>query len=92
MIPKPPKKEPKPKKRMRQVGKRGLEWLAFRREWIKNHPPDYRDSWPCGICGQPVYKIGMELDHIKKRGSNAELRLDDDNVRPTHSYCNQSRL
>ena len=76
------------KKRTRPVTK---DWLAFRRAWIKNHPPDYRGYYSCGICGNPVSAKAMQLDHIQKRGSHPELRFDENNVRPTHPTCNYAR-
>lgn len=70
--------------------KRSAEDAAFRRQWIKDHPPDYRGTWPCRWCGNPVHRSEMELGHIKKRGSHPELRLDPNNVWPEHKICNQS--
>lgn len=91
-----PPKEPKPLKakpgyKMKQVGKYGKKSLATRKEWIKRFPPDHAGYYVCGICGGPVAAKGMELDHIKQRSTNPELRFELDNLRPTHAACNRGR-
>lgn len=70
---------------MRQIGKRGLQWQATRRKWLKLHPPNHQGYWVCDICG--VWTAQIDLDHIKKRGSHPELLNDLTNLRPLCRSC-----
>lgn len=70
----------KRQKPIRKIGKRGLEYIA----WRDNIAIPYLDrtsGHKCSVCG-----IGGELDvaHIKKRGSHPNLKMDLINV---HYLC-----
>lgn len=67
------------------------EWLAFRRQWLKDNPPNHQGFYICGICGRPVSIEGVELDHVQNRSTHPHLRFDPENVRPAHSACNSGR-
>lgn len=76
---------------MRSVGKKGREWLAFRRRWIKNHPPNHQGFYVCYMCGKWVIPSEMELDHMKSRSRYPELAFDEHNIRPSCHKCNQKK-
>jgi 5-methylcytosine-specific restriction endonuclease McrA len=77
---------------MKKIGKVTKAWLKRREKWIKEHPPNHQDAWICGICGAWVYRWDMELDHIVPRGAKAKAQADsDENLQPTHRYCNQRK-
>lgn len=76
---------------MKQIGKRGRQWQATRRLWIKNNPPDHAGYYICGLCGQYLHSSEMTLDHILKRGSHPEEVNNLANLRPVHAYCNAKR-
>ena len=66
---------------------REKEWLSFRRQWLKNNPPNHQNQYVCGICGKNLQADELELDHIK--GRKGEYFVDSDNMQPTHSICNR---
>lgn len=77
---------------IKRLGKVGLEWQRTRRLWFKDHAPDWRDTYPCGLCGQPVHKSEVDLDHIVPKGSHPELRAEQSNLRPVHRSCHIKRI
>lgn len=82
MIPKPKKQ---PKNRIKN------EWLAFRRKWLRENPPDWAGFYVCGICGNKGTAQNMDLDHIQKRSLRPDLRLDKDNVRLVCRPCHNKK-
>ena len=76
----------KPVSKKNKVSK---EWLAFRRQWLKDNPPTiWPECWTCGICGQPVDLPNLDLDHIVDRSVDPSRRLDPTNIQPSHHSCN----
>ncbi len=65
------------------------EWAKFRRQWIKDNPPNHQGAWICGICGMWVYQGEMELDHIKPQGWGHKDKFNSDNIQPSHAKCNR---
>jgi hypothetical protein len=47
-----------------------------------------RDGGLCGICGQPVDRQAMEIDHITPRWRGGPDRIE--NLRPAHRVCNRT--
>lgn len=75
----------KPRKPINQRGKQAIRWQDFRLDWLKRHK---QAVFTCGICGLPVQREVVTLDHIKPRSGNPELRYSDSNIQPAHINCN----
>lgn len=75
----------KPRKPLNQRGKHAIRWQDFRLQWLKDHSDEV---FTCGICGLPVAREVVTLDHIKPRSGNPELRYTDSNIQPSHLKCN----
>lgn len=73
---------------MRQLGKKGKQWLAFRKKWLFNHPPNHEGFYTCYICKRWIKANEVTLDHIKSRSRHPELVFDEDNMRPCCYDCN----
>ena len=84
---KPAKTPAKPKRAIKRLGKVDAQWRVVRQEWLDAHPVDYRDSYPCGLCGQPVHKDELDLDHSLRRGSHPGSRFDLTLLVPVHRSC-----
>ena len=68
---------PKKKKRISQIGRRG----AVYNDWRDNVAKPYliaKDGYKCAVCGSSGK---LDIDHIQKRGSHPELKMSLDNVR-----------
>ena len=48
-----------------------------------------RDSGLCGICGQPVTREDMHMDHVAARSRGGADSVD--NLRTAHALCNIRR-
>lgn len=66
---------------------RQQEWVAIRRKWVANNPPNHEGYYICGICGQPVQSDSFELHHVW--GRKGELLSNESHLVPTHALCNQ---
>jgi len=75
----------KPRKPIAQKGKYAKRWDDFRLDWLKRHK---QATFICGICGLPVKREVVTLDHIKPRSGNPELRYEESNIQPAHIACN----
>lgn len=73
------------------VGKVKRQWLQVRRQWLTQNPPTNGDYYECALCGQPVHKDEVTLDHIVTRSHDPNLRYDFDNLQPAHYLCNTAR-
>ena len=72
---------------IRGVGKRGRQWLAFRRRYLagrRNHEGYYE----CSRCRRWVARI--ELHHLRKRSLAPERVLDPANVRMLCGGCHRA--
>lgn len=68
----------KPRKRIKQMGRRGMEY----KEWRDNVAIPYLDTTfgrKCSVEG--CKNTNLDVDHILKRGSHPELKMDLSNVR-----------
>jgi 5-methylcytosine-specific restriction endonuclease McrA len=80
------------KTELKKRGKVTNALIAQRRQWVIDNPPDWRGYYPpCPLCLIEVHISEMELDHIKERSTNPELRYTKSNLRPVHAKCNQDR-
>lgn len=71
------KLNPKKPKRIKQIGRRGLKY----NDWRDNVAKPYliaKNGYKCVICGS---QKKLDIDHILKRGSHPELKMDLNNVR-----------
>lgn len=68
--------------------------------WHALNPPDADGLWYCDYCGVPLtndperMKFGIRpltIDHVKPRGSNAELRYDPKNFVACCYKCNSKK-
>jgi len=75
----------KPRKPIPQKGKYAKRWDDFRLDWLKRHK---QATFICGICGLPVKREVVTLDHIRNRSANPELRYEDSNIQAAHLSCN----
>jgi 5-methylcytosine-specific restriction endonuclease McrA len=78
----------KPRKPARQVGKKGQKWLAVRREWIKNNPPDHSGYWYCYYCQCALTYDTLTIDHVIARSRRPDLQYDLSNLVPSCSMDN----
>lgn len=62
-----------------------MRWQDFRTDWLKRHTDEI---FICGICGEPVHREVVTLDHRLPRSGNPELRYVDSNIQPAHIKCN----
>ena len=67
------------------------KWTKFRRDWIKDNPPNHQGAYICGICGRWVYLDDLELDHITPQGWTHARQYDRTNIQPTHARCNRQK-
>lgn len=61
-------------------------WIAFRKAWLIQNPPQDHGAYLCGICGEWVREDEVTLDHIEPRRPDNIYRPD--NIQPAHGYCN----
>ena len=76
---------------MRKVGKYTKKWLATRRAWIKQNPPDFDGYYYCYLCHKAIKQNEMTLDHIIPRSRRPDLRYDFENLRPCCWECNYKK-
>lgn len=67
---------------MKQRGKHYYLWQKARREFVKDNPEPI-----CVLCGQ----IACDVDHIKKRSTNPELRYIQSNLQWLCRKCHTSK-
>lgn len=73
------------------LGKKKRDWIAFRKKWIKNNPPNHEGYYICYMCGIWVIPQDMELDHVLSRSRHPELVFDESNIRPSCHICNHKK-
>lgn len=77
---------------LNKIGRIGRERIERRQRWIAENPSNHEGAWVCYICQQWVYEGDMELDHVEPKSStSAEVSDSDENLRPTHKWCNQEK-
>lgn len=62
---------------IKSVGKQGRKWLTFRRNFLKKRANWY-GAWECEHCHKEC--LYVEVDHIKKRSTNPELKYEETNL------------
>lgn len=75
---------------IKPTGKIGKRWIKFRKQWLKDNPP-INLFYTCGICGRPVHKDDVVLDHIQPRSYRPDLRFEATNIQPAHYWCNKEK-
>jgi 5-methylcytosine-specific restriction endonuclease McrA len=73
---------------VKTIGKKGKQWLAFRRRLMRHHLPNHQGYYVCYICRKWVRENEVELDHVKSRSRHPELVFDEDNIKPICHDCN----
>lgn len=76
---------------IRQIGKRGREWIKTQRKFKKDNPPNHEGYVVCGPCGRYVKWIEATVDHIKPRGSYPHLVHEPSNLQYAHWECNSEK-
>ena len=80
-------KDPKPQKRL--VAKIDTRWIAVRKQWFIDNPPDLPpDYYQCRLCPYAVHIDETTLDHIQPKGTFLSLKYDPANLQPAHGVCN----
>lgn len=74
---------------MKQIGKKGKEWLKIRRQWIKDNPPSFEGFYTCYLCNKEIPADELTLDHVVSRGRGGSSRYE--NLNPAHYICNTSK-
>lgn len=69
---------------IRQIGKEGRKWLAFRKKFLKGKE-EWDGRYLCSLCKIPTEFI--EIDHIQKRSSHPELKYEVSNLRLICRRC-----
>ena len=73
-------------------GWKANEWVKRRKQWIREHPPNFQGYWICYLCGRWVHETEMALDHLAPKSSTKRERAHSDgNLYPTHYLCNQEK-
>lgn len=86
---KPPKREPKPRAGLRQIGKVGKARQADRRRKLKAEPANHEGYRTCYLCqGWFTY---VDLEHIEDASTSPELRHDTSNHKWACRPCNESK-
>lgn len=80
--------------RLKRVGKVTNKWIATRKVWVKNNPPDANGNWHCYLqiapdCHITVNAETLNVDHIKSRVRRPDLRFDQSNLNAACSPCNK---
>lgn len=73
---------------MKQIGKRGRKWLAFRREYLKGKAT-HEGYYLCHDCQRWVTDV--DLHHLQGRGSHPDLVYDPENIVMLDRKCHQLR-
>lgn len=68
-----------------------IKWLAFRKKWLLDNPPNHEGYYECYICGRWILAKEVTLDHILPRSRRPDLVLDYSNIRPCCASCNFSK-
>lgn len=61
-------------------------WLAYRRLWLKEHPPLDNGHYLCSIGGEWVKADEVTLDHVEPR--SADNMFKESNIAPACGYHN----
>ena len=85
---KPPKRGPKPPKRITQRGHKAIEYDHWR-DTVAIPYLDAAFGHKCANCGTTTRKL--EVDHIWPRGSHPELKMKLENVQWLCSPCHRSK-
>jgi len=90
---------------IKKIGKTTKQGLVTRATWIRRNPPDKDGYWYCYLRIHPrctpkltidANKIGygvglLTIDHVVARSKDPSKRFDQDNLRPSCSYCNHHK-
>lgn len=74
-----------------KVGKYTKKWFDFRKEYLKNHPPDRYGFYTCYLCYKKVPAKEITLDHVIARSKAPKLRYNESNIRFCCSKCNYEK-
>lgn len=70
------KKVPKTAKRIKRIGRRGLEYIEWRDNVAIPHLTAHF-GYKCAVCGSDK---NLDVAHIKGRGANPQMKMSLDNV------------
>lgn len=78
-------------KPVKRYGKKTLEWLAERKQWIKDNPPDFAGYWYCYLrtteaCPGALQIDQLTIDHVIPRSKHKPTEL-----RPACMFCNNDK-
>lgn len=88
-LPKPAKREPKKRKRMKIHFDQ--KWAETRTQWLAENEPSFEGYYTCAMCGRAVHVDEVTLDHIVPRSRDSKLKYDMSNLAPMHFACNTKK-
>ena len=74
---------------MRAIINRTKEYLAFRKQYLKEHPANHQGYWTCYYGRQ--WTTGIELDHDLAKSSHLDLHIDPDNIHISCVFHNRDK-
>lgn len=80
-------------KPINKVGRVGRYRRDRKAQWVADYPPDDNGYYKhCVLCGYPVHKSVMKLEHRFAKGSTPKAIADaDENLGPSHGPCNEEK-
>lgn len=78
-------------KPIRKVGKKGLKWIAFRRNYLKHHPANHQGYYTCFYCQRWIKEAEITLDHYIPRSRRPDLVFDESNIVLCCGSCNTEK-
>ena len=76
------------------MGKQRNLWIATRKKWIKENPPDFSGYWYCVVGGGALTIDTMTLDHDLSRSRAPQMRQELNNLNPMcgkHNFLKGSK-
>jgi hypothetical protein len=74
--------------RLNRVGPVTRKWIAFRKQWLKDHE---EELYTCHYCPNQMSARYMELDHKITRTTDPSLRFVENNIVPSCKPCNKDK-
>lgn len=72
---------------MKRAGKRTIEWLEYRTQWLDTHSEPYY----CVVGNGKMDRQHVTLDHDIPRSKRPDLRLDDENINTMCGFHNHDK-
>ena|SRR3990167_3022879 len=76
---------------LKKTGKKWNKWTAFRKKYLKNHPPNHEGYYQCYLCFRWIESKDITLDHVIPRSARPDLVFDENNIRLCCGQCNSEK-